>query len=222
MWIRKRCPPSSPPPDRQSSTALPSPDPFHHSGSGDENPWQQNRRFSFTASSHQEPANGVREGGAVEPKRLNATDRRVWYDPSAETSTGSSSCSSSSPREGHWFEEDKIFPLKKRRVSIESNGTRAMELKRKNIHVKQRTSKCISEKSIDGDYVVAKNGAKEVMEGVRCSRRNGRGWRCCQPTAVGFSVCEHHPDLGRLRPKGKRLSAGNRSLKPKEDYIVRV
>ncbi|KAK2978879.1 hypothetical protein RJ640_030928 [Escallonia rubra] len=134
---------------------------------------------------------------------------RVWYDPSAETSTGSSSCSSSSPHEGHWFEEDKIFSLKKRRVSIESNGARAMELKRKNIHVKQRTSKCISEKSIDGDYIVAKNGAKEVMEGVRCSRRNGRGWRCCQPTVVGFSGCEHHPDLERLRPKGKRLSAGN-------------
>lgn len=37
------------------------------------------------------------------------------------------------------------------------------------------------------------------MEGSRCSRVNGRGWRCCQPTLVGYSLCEHHLGKGRLR-----------------------
>lgn len=38
-----------------------------------------------------------------------------------------------------------------------------------------------------------------VMEGSRCSRVNGRGWRCCQQTLVGYSLCEHHLGKGRLR-----------------------
>lgn len=38
-----------------------------------------------------------------------------------------------------------------------------------------------------------------IMEGSRCSRVNGRGWRCCQPTLVGYSLCEHHLGKGRLR-----------------------
>ncbi|KAL0291980.1 UNVERIFIED_CONTAM: hypothetical protein Sradi_7007100 [Sesamum radiatum] len=37
-----------------------------------------------------------------------------------------------------------------------------------------------------------------IMEGSRCSRVNGRGWRCCQPTLVGYSLCEHHLGKGRL------------------------
>ncbi|RWW62409.1 hypothetical protein BHE74_00030463 [Ensete ventricosum] len=37
------------------------------------------------------------------------------------------------------------------------------------------------------------------MEGSRCSRVNGRGWRCCQKTLVGYSLCEHHLGKGRLR-----------------------
>ncbi|KAF2289490.1 hypothetical protein GH714_036616 [Hevea brasiliensis] len=38
-----------------------------------------------------------------------------------------------------------------------------------------------------------------LSEGSRCSRVNGRGWRCCQQTLVGYSLCEHHLGKGRLR-----------------------
>ncbi|GMH08210.1 hypothetical protein Nepgr_010050 [Nepenthes gracilis] len=38
-----------------------------------------------------------------------------------------------------------------------------------------------------------------IMGGSKCSRVNGRGWRCCQPTLVGYSLCEHHLGKGRLR-----------------------
>uniref|UniRef100_A0A7N0RFM4 WRC domain-containing protein n=1 Tax=Kalanchoe fedtschenkoi TaxID=63787 RepID=A0A7N0RFM4_KALFE len=38
-----------------------------------------------------------------------------------------------------------------------------------------------------------------IMEGSRCSRVNGRGWRCGQQTLVGYSLCEHHLGKSRLR-----------------------
>ncbi|XP_039013418.1 uncharacterized protein LOC120143064 [Hibiscus syriacus] len=42
-------------------------------------------------------------------------------------------------------------------------------------------------------------GGGALVEGSRCSRVNGRGWRCCQQTLVGYSLCEHHLGKGRLR-----------------------
>jgi WRC len=45
-----------------------------------------------------------------------------------------------------------------------------------------------------------------LLEGSRCSRVNGRGWRCCQPTLVGYLLCEHHLGKGRTR----NLSSANR------------
>ncbi|KAK6941936.1 WRC domain [Dillenia turbinata] len=47
--------------------------------------------------------------------------------------------------------------------------------------------------------VTKKGRGGAIMEGSRCSRVNGRGWRCCQPTLVGYSLCEHHLGKGRLR-----------------------
>lgn len=51
-----------------------------------------------------------------------------------------------------------------------------------------------------------------LMEGSRCSRVNGRGWRCCQQTLVGYSLCEHHLGKGRLR---SMTSVRSRSLAAK-------
>lgn len=47
-----------------------------------------------------------------------------------------------------------------------------------------------------------------LMEGSRCSRVNGRGWRCCQQTLVGYSLCEHHLGKGRLRSMTSAKSKG--------------
>lgn len=44
-----------------------------------------------------------------------------------------------------------------------------------------------------------RRGPPVLMEGSRCSRVNGRGWRCSQPTLVGYSLCEHHLGKGRQR-----------------------
>lgn len=59
-----------------------------------------------------------------------------------------------------------------------------------------------------------------LMEGSRCSRVNGRGWRCCQQTLVGYSLCEHHLGKGRLRSMASvrsRSLAGNNTA-PKMDH----
>uniref|UniRef100_A0A1J3DKM5 WRC domain-containing protein n=1 Tax=Noccaea caerulescens TaxID=107243 RepID=A0A1J3DKM5_NOCCA len=57
-----------------------------------------------------------------------------------------------------------------------------------------------------GKKKAKKSGALE--EGSRCSRVNGRGWRCCQQTLVGYSLCEHHLGKGRVRSTNK--SGGGR------------
>ncbi|XWS66460.1 hypothetical protein CRYUN_Cryun05aG0201300 [Craigia yunnanensis] len=58
------------------------------------------------------------------------------------------------------------------------------------------------------------------MEGSRCSRVNGRGWRCCQQTLVGYSLCEHHLGKGRLRSmtsvRSRSLASSNNAAKKEE------
>ncbi|KAJ4892142.1 WRC [Raphanus sativus] len=63
-----------------------------------------------------------------------------------------------------------------------------------------------------------KSGALE--EGSRCSRVNGRGWRCCQQTLYGYSLCEHHLGKGRVRSMNK--SAGARGGRQKKAEVVEV
>ncbi|KAK1620357.1 hypothetical protein QYE76_025874 [Lolium multiflorum] len=36
-----------------------------------------------------------------------------------------------------------------------------------------------------------------LLEGSRCSRVNGRAWRCSRPPLAGYSLCEHHLAKGR-------------------------
>ncbi|KAK7820441.1 uncharacterized protein LOC112028355 isoform X1 [Quercus suber] len=63
----------------------------------------------------------------------------------------------------------------------------------------------------NGSSNIAKKRARggALMEGSRCSRVNGRGWRCMQKTLVGYSLCEHHLGKGRLR---SMTSVRSRSL----------
>jgi len=58
-----------------------------------------------------------------------------------------------------------------------------------------------------------------LMEGSRCSRVNGRGWRCCQQTLVGYSLCEHHLGKGRLRSMTSVRSRSIASTAPKKVHI---
>ncbi|KAG9137774.1 hypothetical protein Leryth_019401 [Lithospermum erythrorhizon] len=55
-----------------------------------------------------------------------------------------------------------------------------------------------------------------LLEGSRCSRINGRGWRCCQPTLVGYSLCEHHLGKGRLRTIMSTVTVRNQNQNQKQ------
>ncbi|CAN8317947.1 unnamed protein product [Cochlearia groenlandica] len=55
-----------------------------------------------------------------------------------------------------------------------------------------------------------KSGTLE--EGSRCSRVNGRGWRCCQQTLFGYSLCEHHLGKGRVRSMNKTRGGDKKAV----------
>uniref|UniRef100_A0A5B7AL51 WRC domain-containing protein n=1 Tax=Davidia involucrata TaxID=16924 RepID=A0A5B7AL51_DAVIN len=140
----------------------------------------------------------------------------------AEVGTEVLSSSASSHQEvERWCEGDKVFPLKKRRGSFERRVSEdtitAEKAKKMKAKMKSKTNKkCVQQQQQqqnggdDGNEQQevresSSTGAKKmkrgsvIMEGSRCSRVNGRGWRCCQQTLVGYSLCEHHLGKGRLR-----------------------
>lgn len=148
----------------------------------------------------------------------------IW---GAEVGTGVLPLSSVSDQvAGRWCElGDKEVPLKKRRVSLErgvnNEGTIIMEKEKMKTkaNMKTKTNKKCAQQNEDEDEDEKEHEGKEtkegfdngsssgkkrarggaLMEGSRCSRVNGRGWRCCQQTLVGYSLCEHHLGKGRLR-----------------------
>ncbi|KAJ4970953.1 hypothetical protein NE237_004052 [Protea cynaroides] len=157
----------------------------------------------------------------------------------AATSVGTLALSSLSHQVGgRWCEGERVFPLKKRRGSFERMIIEAADTikeKEKKMETKVRTKvgkKWVHEdedKEDDDDeeeeenqgqreaeVVVHGKGAKKrgstvgvIMEGSRCSRVNGRGWRCCQQTLVGYSLCEHHLGKGRLRSMSSVRNRGS-------------
>lgn len=129
---------------------------------------------------------------------------------------------------GRWCGGDITVPLKKRRGSYiggRENEGKTTDGKEKKMKSKTN-KKCVSnngteeveEEEGEEEEKASKEGFDNgktnlhvkkkkkknkrggaIMEGSRCSRVNGRGWRCCQQTLVGYSLCEHHLGKGRLR-----------------------
>jgi hypothetical protein len=146
---------------------------------------------------------------------------------------------------GMWGEGEKAFPLKKRRGSFErrSDDDEIMIVKDKKMKIKMNKI-CVQQKGNnkeedDDDEEEEEEESKEIikegadgttnntsarkkarggalMEGSRCSRVNGRGWRCCQQTLVGYSLCEHHLGKGRLRSMNSVRSRSMARTAPKK------
>ncbi|KAF0931243.1 hypothetical protein E2562_002591 [Oryza meyeriana var. granulata] len=77
------------------------------------------------------------------------------------------------------------------------------------VNVKEETKNDGNGGGGGGGGAKKRRGPAVLMEGSRCSRVNGRGWRCSQPTLVGYSLCEHHLGKGRMRSvTGGRGGAG--------------
>ena len=60
----------------------------------------------------------------------------------------------------------------------------------------------------------ARGPAGALMEGSRCSRKNGRGWRCSQPTLVGYALCQYHLGKGRTKSGSAAADGGGRGRGP--------
>uniref|UniRef100_A0ACD5ZHW7 Uncharacterized protein n=1 Tax=Avena sativa TaxID=4498 RepID=A0ACD5ZHW7_AVESA len=68
-----------------------------------------------------------------------------------------------------------------------------------------------SKEGMKSDGAKRRRGPAVLLEGSRCSRVNGRGWRCSQPTLVGYSLCEHHLGKGRQSRSANSGVSGGRS-----------
>ncbi|XP_016489155.1 uncharacterized protein LOC107809074 isoform X2 [Nicotiana tabacum] len=117
--------------------------------------------------------------------------------------------SSSPDLDGRWCEGDKVIPFKKRRDSYNhTSNINTIEAKMKSKNYKKCPQENGQEEKEGENGLITKEGfgvnkknkrGSVILEGSRCSRVNGRGWRCCQQTLVGYSLCEHHLGKGRLR-----------------------
>nr|XP_027065645.1 uncharacterized protein LOC113691619 isoform X2 [Coffea arabica] len=148
------------------------------------------------------------EGKEIKDERCSCNDtRKDSIQGELSTTQFPLPSSSSSPVIERWCEGDKVVPLKKRKGSFETINIASKETTK--AKMKSKTNKKCLLQSGDGHEgiknTMSSAGAKKskrgsvIMEGSRCSRVNGRGWRCCQQTLVGYSLCEHHLGKGRLR-----------------------
>ncbi|XP_068663931.1 uncharacterized protein [Aristolochia californica] len=146
---------------------------------------------------------------ALQGKEKEGRGARERSSRRRETNTKNSSAQIPQGDE-RWVEGEAVIPLKKRKASYgcgEEEVTMKKETKTKT-HLKRKIPRKrireeeAKESNEDAGSAVKKhrnsNGGA-LMEGSRCSRINGRGWRCCQQTLVGYSLCEHHLGKGRLR-----------------------
>ncbi|KAM0883864.1 hypothetical protein ACQ4PT_031359 [Festuca glaucescens] len=76
--------------------------------------------------------------------------------------------------------------------------------------VMSSTTALIEKDGVKSDGSKRRRGSPVLLEGSRCSRVNGRGWRCSQPTLVGYSLCEHHLGKGRQSRSAHANGAGGR------------
>lgn len=103
-------------------------------------------------------------------------------------------------------EGERVFSFKKRRGGRGEGAMAAMKEKNmtQNLAAYDDEDKEVVRDGVDSESKKKGRGNSSAsdavaMEGSRCSRVNGRGWRCSQQTLVGYALCEHHLGKGRLR-----------------------
>ncbi|KAL3586509.1 hypothetical protein D5086_013376 [Populus alba] len=116
---------------------------------------------------------------------------------------------------------DKKMKIKMNKICVQQKGNNKEEEEEEDEdEEEEEESKEIIKEGADGTTIntsarkKARGGA--LMEGSRCSRVNGRGWRCCQQTLVGYSLCEHHLGKGRLRSMSSVRSRSMARTAPKK------
>lgn len=133
-----------------------------------------------------------------EQKKKRAGDdireNKIPYEEECNNNTFMQPSSSSSAAKG---DTKALVPLKKRRGSFERSPKEETQM---SARMKSKTNKkCDLSTQTGGTGTKKSKRGNVIMEGSRCSRVNGRGWRCCQPTLLGYALCEHHLGKGRVR-----------------------
>ncbi|KAJ6425756.1 hypothetical protein OIU84_026354 [Salix udensis] len=138
----------------------------------------------------------------------NSRDSSSTTTNSADISAATS-VSSSFPSYGCWCEEEKVFPLKKRRISLErfisTQECSKVDKQKQNRKIAKMWASSGSEAVYgeERDYneveIINSDPAKE--EGLemmmRCTKVNGAGWRCSKRRFEGYSLCKHHFNMQR-------------------------
>ncbi|KAD6119741.1 hypothetical protein R6Q59_025748 [Mikania micrantha] len=127
-----------------------------------------------------------------------------------------------------WLQGDTLVPVKKKRGShgkrLINDGAQDFETTEGSIlkpKPKKNDNKLVTMCSKNTKNMKnEKRSEGAILEGSRCSRVNGRGWRCSQQTLVGYSLCEHHLGKGRLRSMTNvRGSSQGHALALKQQHI---
>ncbi|XP_065631937.1 uncharacterized protein LOC112028378 isoform X2 [Quercus suber] len=147
---------------------------------------------SSDSYSNEEPPTHAREEEESTSKdnKFSATKQSVrWYKQksAAETQTETSptsSISSSLSYFGSWSEEEKAFPLKKRRASF-------IRLMLKNEATRKQEKEEMGKKSTSTGAI--------ANDEERCGRSNGKKWKCWQSALEGYAQCEYHLNQERVR-----------------------
>ncbi|KAF8783927.1 hypothetical protein HU200_000100 [Digitaria exilis] len=105
-------------------------------------------------------------------------------------------------------------------VTTTSNGDLQLTVPTPAVTVKEE-EKASSNGNGGGGGAKKRRGPAVLLEGSRCSRVNGRGWRCSQPTLVGYSLCEHHLGKGRMRSAAAAAAAARGRL-GRTEHVTRI
>ncbi|KAL9373812.1 hypothetical protein Peur_033432 [Populus x canadensis] len=172
------------------------------------------------------------EERTIEEKRLvaaNAHQSTTTMDNNRHSSSSSSadisaatSVSSSLPGYGSWCEEEKVFPLKKRRISLErfisTQESRKVDKQKRNRKIAKMWARSGTE-AIYGeerDYNEVEINSDQAIEEnlmTRCTKVNGAGWRCSKRRFEGYSLCKHHFNMQRMYNSRRPRFGGSKKRK---------
>ncbi|KAL9336362.1 hypothetical protein Peur_070850 [Populus x canadensis] len=161
-----------------------------------------------------------------EEKRLvaaNTHQSTTMDNSSSSSSSAATSVSSSLPSYGSWCEEEKAFPLKKRRISLErfisTKESSKVDKQKRHRKIAKMWASSGTHEAIYGeerDYNDVEINSDQAIEEnlmTRCTKVNGAGWRCSKRRFEGYSLCKHHFKMQRMYNSRRPRFGGSKKRK---------
>jgi hypothetical protein len=115
-----------------------------------------------------------------------------------------------------------VFPLKKRRISLErfisTQESRKVDKQKRNRKIAKMWASSGTE-AIYGeerDYNEVEINSDQAIEEnlmTRCTKVNGAGWRCSKRRFEGYSLCKHHFNMQRMYNSRRPRFGGSKKRK---------